>query len=205
LTTLRLIANASLSVLFALASPTLVDAQTCPDISSSFDSVTDQPLINGIVGADSSCIVSDSTTYDACNAFVGLILDKTYQISDFQSDGGYMNTDAIANHLLTIGSASWTQLGDASDSSVLLQAQQDANAGKAVIAIGEQHVAMIMPSITMFWSPSWRECVPLSASHFLNNADANYVGKPLSKAWQLPAGTDKLGVPYTVVIYKHTP
>jgi hypothetical protein len=122
-----------------------------------------------------------------CNVFLGRALQRVYGISDFTDSarpGGYMSANQIATYV-TVDSK-WTSLGNASSQANLTQAQGYANLMKAIIATytapGNGHVCLILPGMLQA-SGSWGLNVPNSASFFLNNPMASYVGGPLSKAF----------------------
>jgi hypothetical protein len=150
-------------------------------------SAVSQNILAGVASADTSCIEGDPNG-GACNSFVGMILDKTYGITDFQSNGGYLNSAGVLAYVTTHSQWSSVGSGDASDQSVLVQAQNDANNGTAVIAVTSSHVALIIPSPVLVPSGSWNVCVPFSAAHFLNKPSANYTSGLLAISWRSPSG-----------------
>ena len=164
----------------------------CPAVTPP-SNATDQKISTGVVAADTSCIEGDPNG-GACNAFVGMVIDKTYAIPDFQTPGGYLNSAGMFGYVST--HPQWTLVGngDGGDQTALTQAQTDANNGIAVIALTGGHVALIIPSPVLIPSPSGGVCVPLSAAHFLNKPAANYTSGPLSKSWTSPKG---------VTLYEH--
>ena len=81
----------------------------------------------------------------------------------------------------------WTMLGHGYEQKALAEAQTNANAKKAVIAVymneaGAGHVALILPG-DLQPSGSWGLNVPNSASFLLMEPQRSYVGKSLSYAF----------------------
>ena len=119
-----------------------------------------------------------------CNYFVGKALSRIYQINDFQgvTTGSWLSANQISSYV-SQNPNKWKLIGSASDQNSLAQAQADANAGAAIIAILENnpngHVALILPG-KLLHSNSWNLSVPNSASFFLDRPLDSYVGKLLS-------------------------
>lgn len=91
----------------------------------------------------------------------------------------------IANFLQ--GSDQWKMLGRGYDQKALVEAQTNANAKKAVIAVymnsdGIGHIAIILPG-ELQPSGSWGLNVPNSASFLLMEPQRSYVNKGLSYAF----------------------
>lgn len=133
-----------------------------------------------------SCENSDGNKVE-CNKFVGESLKTVYNLNDFYSQklGRHLMVSEIAKML---GETSqWTMLGHGYEQKALAEAQNFANAKKAVVAVymnaeGIGHVALILPG-QLQQSGSWGLTVPNSASFQLANPDKSYVNKGLSYAF----------------------
>ena len=121
-----------------------------------------------------------------CNIFLAKALESVYNISDFKKDGdSYFSANEISTAVQV--NDKWTSLGKCSDQATLIEAQNYANLGKAVIAVyennmGHGHVALVIPG-ELIASGTWGMACPNSASFFLNKANKSYVSKPLSFAF----------------------
>jgi hypothetical protein len=132
-----------------------------------------------------------------CNIFVGRALRLVWGVKDFErpSPSEFLTANAIADALPT--STHWRRLGVASNQSTARSAQDHANSNGAVLAIwknpkkaaddpkrhGHGHVALIVPSDSLFPSPKWGICVPSAASFVMNDLQSSFIGGPLSKAF----------------------
>lgn len=122
----------------------------------------------------------------SCTGFVGESLYTVYRLKDFQSakTGKYMTVNELAKFLKD--SDKWTPLGHPYDQKVLDQAQENANAKKAVVAVymnaaGIGHAVLIIPG-ELQNSGSWGMKVPNSASFLLSEPSKSYMDKGLSFA-----------------------
>ena len=122
-----------------------------------------------------------------CSTFIGESLTNVYDLDDFYSEKGkrYLMIHEISQTLIDNGK--WTLLGRGYDQEALLEAQNRANANKAVVAIyngsaGVGHIALILPGEAVP-SGTWGFNVPNSASFFLHEPGKSYVGKGLSYAF----------------------
>jgi len=122
-----------------------------------------------------------------CNKFVGESLKTVYNLNDFYSQklGRHMMVSEIARMLNE--SNQWTMLGRGYEQKALSEAQNFANAKKAVVAVymnaeGVGHLALILPG-QLQQSGSWGLTVPNSASFQLVDPDKSYVNKGLSYAF----------------------
>jgi hypothetical protein len=125
-----------------------------------------------------------------CNSFVGNALSTVYRINDFYSKdlGRHMLVSEISQFLQQ--NSQWTLLGRGFEQKALMEAQNQANAGKAVVAVylnpeGIGHVSLILPG-ELKSSGTWGFQVPNSASFFLSTPEKSYVGKGLSYAYERP-------------------
>ena len=123
----------------------------------------------------------------SCAKFIGESLNTVYKVNDFYSvkSGRYMLPGEIATFLKE--SKQWKMLGPSYDQKVLTQAQEHANAKKAVVAVymnesGIGHVVVIVPG-QVERSGSWGLDVPNAASFFPTQPDKSFVGKGLSFAF----------------------
>jgi hypothetical protein len=122
-----------------------------------------------------------------CNKFLGESLNTVYRINDFysQSLGRYMVAAEIAKYLKS--SEQWSLLGPCYDQKTLTQAQEHANARKAVVAVyttasGGGHIVLITPGALQS-SGSWELSVPTATSFFLSQPDRSFINKGLSFAF----------------------
>lgn len=122
-----------------------------------------------------------------CNKYLGESLNTVYRINDFysQSLGRYMVASEIAKYLKS--SDRWSVLGPCYDQKTLTQAQEHANARKAVVAVymtssGGGHVVLITPG-SLQSSGSWELSVPMATSFFLSQPDRSFINKGLSFAF----------------------
>ncbi|WP_224996082.1 hypothetical protein [Cesiribacter sp. SM1] len=125
-----------------------------------------------------------------CNKFIGSALSTVYKVNDFYSKelGRHLLVSEIASYLKE--NQKWSLLGKGFEQTALVQAQELANAGKAVVAIylnqeGIGHVSIILPG-ELKPSGTWGFQVPNSASFFISTPDKSYVGKGLSYAFERP-------------------
>lgn len=122
-----------------------------------------------------------------CSKFIGESLTNVYKLNDFYSAklGRNLMVSEIAK--LLNESNQWKMLGHGYEQKALAEAQSNANAKKAVVAIymnteGVGHVALILPG-DLQPSGSWGLNVPNSASFLLMEPERSYVGKGLSYAF----------------------
>ncbi|WP_143785774.1 hypothetical protein [Ohtaekwangia koreensis] len=122
-----------------------------------------------------------------CSKFLGESLHIVYRINDFysQKTGRYMVAGEIASFLKS--SNQWKLLGPSYDQKTLTQAQEHANAKKAVVAVytstsGSSHVVLINPGVLQS-SGSWGLSVPTATSFLLSQPDRSFVDKGLSFAF----------------------
>ena len=130
---------------------------------------------------------SGGTEASSCYGFIGESVKTVYGVTDFYSSSGkqYMSVSEI--HDFVKNNQSWKPLGRAYEPEALEEAQKQANAKKAVIAVymneqGVGHVALILPGELQV-SGSWGVKVPNSASFLPSDPDKSYVGKTLSYAF----------------------
>jgi hypothetical protein len=122
-----------------------------------------------------------------CVKYVGESLQTVYKVNDFYSPqlGRHMMINEIVEYLGD--SKQWTKIGQGYEQAALAEAQSNANAKKAVIAVymnasGAGHIALILPG-DLQRSGSWGLDVPNSVSFLMMEPQRSYVGKGLSYAF----------------------
>jgi hypothetical protein len=142
--------------------------------------------MNSLLEKFMTCTASGSDNA-TCSAFISESINKVYKINGLYSDKSkrYLQLKEVSKNF--DDASQWTQLGHAYDQKVLTDAQDLANAHKAVVAVyrtaeGVSHVALILPGEIQF-SGTWNFKVPNSASFVLNDPSKSYVGKGLSYAF----------------------
>jgi hypothetical protein len=122
-----------------------------------------------------------------CSGFIGESIANVYKTNAFYSEkhNRYLHINEISKSSLESGP--WTSLGHAYDQKVLEDAQKQANANRAVIAVyvtdsGIGHIALVLPGKLQF-SGSWGFNVPNAASFVFNDAEKSFVDKGLSYAF----------------------
>jgi hypothetical protein len=134
-----------------------------------------------------SCTSSSSDTYP-CSAFITESVAKVYKLDGAlysQKSKRYLQLKEVSQQLSEAGQ--WSVIGHAYEQKALTEAQELANAKKAVIAVystpeGIAHVALILPG-ELQYSGTWGFQVPNSASFVLNDPSKSYVAKGLSYAF----------------------
>jgi hypothetical protein len=133
-----------------------------------------------------SCTNAQGEKYK-CSGFIGESISKVYKTNAFFSEklSRYLLINEIPQVLESNGQ--WKPIGHAYDQQVLVEAQKQANASKAVIAVyntpsGIGHIAVILPG-KLQYSGSWGFNVPNAASFFFNEAGKSFVDKGLSYAF----------------------
>lgn len=123
----------------------------------------------------------------ACSDYVGESLRKVYNINDFYSsvEKRYLRSSEISE--LIRKDDNWTLLGRSFEQSALEEAQKNANAKKAVVAVymtesGVGHVVLIIPG-SLTPSGSWGLKVPNAASFSAADPQKSFVDKGLSFAF----------------------
>lgn len=131
------------------------------------------------------CTESAGEKYE-CSTFIGEAMAKVYKTDAFYSQklNRYLRINEISKSMVETG---WTQLGPAYEQNALEQAQKQANANKAVIAVyttsnGIAHIAVILPG-KLQYSGSWGFHVPNAASFVFNDTEKSFIDKGLSYAF----------------------
>jgi len=124
---------------------------------------------------------------NSCSKYTGESVNTVYQVNDFYSEDNedYLSGAEIIKILES--STQWKKLGLALIQEVLNEAQNNANANKAVVAVyvpedGIGHIALILPG-ELTPSGSWGLNTPNSASFFMNDQQRSYSEKGLSYAF----------------------
>jgi hypothetical protein len=134
-----------------------------------------------------SCTSSSSDSY-SCSALITESVAKVYKLNNAlysEKSKRYLHLKEVSQQLAE--SSQWTLLGHAYEQKALTEAQDLANAKKAVIAVyttteGVSHVAVILPG-ELQYSGTWGFQVPNSASFVLSEPSKSYVNKGLSYAF----------------------
>jgi hypothetical protein len=122
-----------------------------------------------------------------CTGYIGEAIAKVYKTNAFFSEKlrRYLLINEISKSLVENGQ--WTPIGHAYEQKALEEAQNQANASKAVIAVyttdnGIGHIALILPG-KLQYSGSWGFNVPNAASFAINDTEKSFVDKGLSYAF----------------------
>ena len=122
-----------------------------------------------------------------CSGFIGESIANVYKTNAFFSEkhNRYLHINEISRS--SVENGPWTSLGHAYDQKALEDAQKQANANHAVIAVyvtdsGIGHIALILPGKLQF-SGSWGFNVPNAASFVFNDSEKSFVDKGLSYAF----------------------
>ena len=137
-----------------------------------------------------ACKNTATAGISTCNKYIGSTLYTVYNINDFYSKelGRHMLVSEVSQYLK--GNKQWSLLGHGYEQKALVEAQEKANAGRAVVAVylneeGIGHVSVILPG-EMKPSGTWGIKVPNSASFFLTEPEKSYINKSLSYAYERP-------------------
>jgi hypothetical protein len=137
----------------------------------------------------------------ACNRFVAHSLSLVYGYDAFidpdpqilkilgipASDNGppyehqYLRAEHIQQYLILM--PSWKILGTGLDREALNQAIIHAGTGKPVIAVSDDHAALVLPG-TPQTSGSWGGPVPNAASFRLGSPSGSFYNRPIGYAWR---------------------
>ena len=155
-------------------------------------------LIAALAGETSCSQVSSDAAFaasDACNYFVGRVLETLYNVRDFEPTNPspaapYMEANDIGTELQAGILSGWTFVGTADSQDALNQAKTFADQNLLVVAVyvnpnkkEHGHIALIGPG-PMKPSSTWGGLsTPVSASFFLGKPFKDYLGKPLACAF----------------------
>lgn len=166
-----------------------------PTVDAPETNVWTGKLITALAGETSCSQVSSDAAFaatDACNYFVGRVLETLYNVRDFEPTNPspaapYMEANNIGTALQAGILPGWTLVGAADNQDVLNQAKTYADQNLLVVAVyvnpaGHGHIALIGPG-PMQPSTLWGLSTPVSASFFLNKPLKDYLGKPLACAF----------------------
>lgn len=133
-----------------------------------------------------TCTNSTGEKYQ-CSGFIGESIAKVYKTNAFFSEklSRFLRINEITKSM--VENDQWTPLGHAYEQQALAEAQNQANARKAVIAVyattnGIGHIALILPG-KLQYSGSWGFNVPNAASFAYNDSGKSFVDKGLSYAF----------------------
>jgi hypothetical protein len=174
---------------------------TCENVNAP-ETVSWSGKLLSALAEDQACSQASSddafAATNACNIFVGRVLQKVYNISDFvvtpaRPQQPFYSANEIATLLQSGVWDGWAEIGTADSQDVLSQAKQAADSGKLVLAVWQNpdanssgHVALIGPG-PLTPSGTWGVNTPVSASFVLNQPQKAFLGQPLSCAF----GSDK--------------
>lgn len=141
-----------------------------------------QSALSELVSQASACSGAD------CGTYLAKAIKTVYGVDDFSGKAArdiYKGVKSDSN---------WSDLGAASDQSVLDKAQQTANCNKAVLAAwtgadGSGHAALLLPG-NETPSGTWKLKTPNAASFFVNSPKKSYADKPLSHAFTSATGVE---------------
>lgn len=146
-----------------------------------------QKDLNALKDQFMNCTTSSTDNY-SCSAFIAESVGKVYKLNDVlysEKSKRFLYLKEISQQLNESGQ--WSLIGHAYEQKTLTDAQDLANAKKAVIAVyttpeGVAHIALVLPG-ELQYSGTWGFQVPNSASFVLNDPSKSYVGKGLSYAF----------------------
>ena len=143
--------------------------------------------LNDLMAEFKSCNQDKRMAINHCHQYFGKALHSIYQVNDFYSENlkRYRVVNEIAHFLDS--NEKWKLMGKCYDQKTLTEAQDLANAGKAVVAIyldeeGLGHLSIILPGKLKI-SGTWGLNVPNSSSFFSVNPEKSYINKALSYAF----------------------
>ncbi len=133
------------------------------------------------------CKASAEKRMDCRNSITKMV-SEFYTIDDFKNDkGNFVIYDSIQP--IVKRSSDWKRLGSALDQEVLSKAQENANNGKATIAIDTSEtyglVVMVVPGETRK-SNAWSLNTPNAAALVNYNPEMSFFNKALSYAFKSP-------------------
>ncbi|MFT6715479.1 MAG: hypothetical protein ACJA0Q_000106 [Saprospiraceae bacterium] len=141
--------------------------------------------VNDLVESQSEFIQckNETTENHACKSYVAIAFAKYYGY-EMKGDGGlFLPYDEILDFVKV--SSDWTEIGLASDQSVLIEAQENANNGIGTVALntkGSKTVAIVIEGKLSHSNSLGLDCpnvVVFRPSKF----DKSFVGKGINYAW----------------------
>ena len=143
--------------------------------------------LNTAIETFKNCDQNMASKDNPCYKYIGESVNLVYQVNDFFSKEyeRYLSGSEIIEFIKS--GSQWKSLGFGYDQKALDEAQNYANADKAVIAVymsDEQigNVSLILPG-KLSMSGSWGFNVPNSASFFVSEPRKSYLDKGLSYAF----------------------
>jgi hypothetical protein len=129
---------------------------------------------------------AEGTRLATCRYFPARALDRLFGLPDLCAQASCISSVQLAASI-TKG-AGWSALGQASEQTVLTQAQQMAVGGMPVVAVNQSTgwVVLVMPG-KLYPSERWRRNVPASVGTRLDQPDASVYGKGLNFLFSDPA------------------
>lgn len=145
--------------------------------------------LNKAIDAFKKCDQTMVNNVNPCSKYIGESVNTVYKVNDFYSEklGRYLTGTEIIKYLES--NDQWKVLGYAYDQKALNEANDYANANKAVVAVRFDDVekiggvAVILPG-KMITSGYWGFDVPNSASFIINEPEKSYVNEGLSYAFR---------------------
>jgi hypothetical protein len=121
-----------------------------------------------------------------CRSFPARALDRLFGIPDLCSQASCISPSQLAASIAK--GSGWSVLGQATDQTVLTQAQEMATGGMPVVAVNEVTgwVALVMPG-KLYPSERWRRNVPASVGTRLDQPEASVYGKGLNFLFSDPS------------------
>jgi hypothetical protein len=163
----------SACLLLLFAAPALAAAQTTWERNADW-----------LQGQIEEC--AQASDLGACRTFAARALDRLFGIPDVCAQASCLSAGQLAASI-TKGQA-WSVLGQATEQSVLTQAQEMAIGGLPVVAVNESSgwVVLVMPG-QLYPSERWRRNVPACVGTRLDQPDASVYGKGLNFLFSDPA------------------
>jgi hypothetical protein len=129
---------------------------------------------------------ADGSSPGNCRAFPARALDRLFGLTDLCSQASCVSPAELAA-VITKGPG-WSAIGQATDQSVLSQAQQMAVGGMPVVAVNGSTgwVVLVMPG-KLYPSERWRRNVPASVGTRLDQPAASVYGKGLNFLFSDPS------------------
>lgn len=151
--------------------------------------VIKQTGISELMGIYEDCKINSSSRNE-CKHFIAQSICEYNGISDFvDEEGNYVDYHSIYD--LILEDEKWKNIGNASNQSVLTDAQTLANEGLPVIAINtsDKHkFSVLVIKGELSQSRSWDLKTPNTAAFFPVSGPESYINKPLSYSWSSPKG-----------------